>query len=102
MKKTDFQLDDELTSNFRNIKPQGTADLLHDRYDSVFRRNLMEPEPPLVGAGKKRVQKAVYKWHKQGGSFTKKLSKETAKKRQRLDEQMAGKGGLLKNDLILI
>lgn len=43
MKKTDFQLEDELSGNLRTIKPMGPADLLIDRYDSIYRRNMIEP-----------------------------------------------------------
>jgi hypothetical protein len=52
----------------------GPADLLVDRYDSVFRRNLIEPEAPFDG-DKKRNRKAKYKWHGRGGEFSKKLHK---------------------------
>ena len=56
MKKTEFQTEDLLSGSLRAIKAhKGTAaDLLVDRYDSIFRRNLMELEVPL-NADKKRV-----------------------------------------------
>ena len=53
MKKTDFQTENELTGNLRTIKPMGIDHLLHENYDSVFRRNLLEPEAP-EGTDKKR------------------------------------------------
>ena len=48
MKKTDFQLEEELAPTLRQLKPQGTDDLLRDRYDSVFRRNFIELDAPTV------------------------------------------------------
>ena len=50
----------------------GNADLLVDRYDSVFRRNLIEPEAPL-DADKKRIKKAKYKWHAKVGEVAGKI-----------------------------
>lgn len=50
MRKTDFQTEDELSGSLRTIKAKATpADLLLDRYDSVFRRNLLAPDVPLGG-----------------------------------------------------
>ena len=100
MKKTDFQTENELSGNLRSIQPKGVADLLLDNYDSIFRRNLLEPEAP-EGADKKRQRKAKYKWHNKVGQVAEKLNKKNQKKRQKLDEQETGKG-FLKNDLILI
>ena len=45
MRKTDFQTEEELSGNLRTLKPQGKGDLITERYDSIFRRNLMEYEP---------------------------------------------------------
>ena len=66
MRKTDFQLEEELSSNLRNVKPKGPADLLQDRFDSVFRRNMLAPEAPSTES-KKRFLKAKYKWHSSKG-----------------------------------
>ena len=46
MRKTDFQMEDELSGSLRQLKAQGQDDLLRDRYDSVFRRNLVELDAP--------------------------------------------------------
>ena len=80
MRKTDFQMEDELAGNLRTIKPHGPGDLLFDRYDSVFRRNMIEPEMPTT-ENKKRVDKAKFKWHNKGGKAAEKLNKHTIKKR---------------------
>lgn len=61
-----------MTGNLRGIKPLGTADMIVDRYDSIFRRNLMEPEAPADG-DKKRVRKAKYKWHNKAGEYARKI-----------------------------
>jgi len=76
MRKTDYQTEEELAGSLRTIKAKATpADLLVERYDSVFRRNLIEPEMPL-GGDKKRNRKAKYKWHNsKGGTGAEKLDK---------------------------
>jgi len=50
-------LEKELTGNFRQVRPQGPGDLLAERYDSIFRRNLLEPLAP-IGENKKRANKS--------------------------------------------
>ena len=61
MRKTDFQMEEELAPSLRQLKAQGTDDLLRDRFDSVFRRNLVELDAPTV-AEKKRQLKRSYKF----------------------------------------
>lgn len=56
------------------------ADLLVENYDSIFRRNLLEPEAP-EGADKKRQRKAKQKWHNKVGVMAEKLNKKNQKKR---------------------
>jgi hypothetical protein len=77
MRKTDFQTEEELAGSLRTIRSKATpADLLVDRYDSVFRRNLVEPEAP-IGGDRKRNRKAKYKWHNsKGGTGAEKLDKK--------------------------
>lgn len=60
MKNTEFQLEEELAANLRQTKPLGNENLLRDRFDSVFRRNLVEPDAPTAGE-KKRQKKQKYK-----------------------------------------
>jgi hypothetical protein len=55
-------MEDELSGNLRTLRPLGTADLITERFDSVYRRNLLEPEP-LINADKKRNRKVKYKYH---------------------------------------
>lgn len=54
--------------------------MIHDNFDSIFRRNLMEPDMP-EGADKKRQRKAKYKWHNKVGEGAVKLKKKNEKKR---------------------
>ena len=46
-------MEDELAPTLRQLKVQGTDDLLRERFDSVFRRNLIELDAPTK-AEKKR------------------------------------------------
>ena len=103
MRKTDYQTEEELAGSLRTIKAKATpADLLVERYDSVFRRNLIEPEMPL-GGDKKRNRKAKYKWHNsKGGTGAEKLDKQNQKKKQELEQKANIGPSMLKNDIILI
>lgn len=42
MKKTEFQLESELAGTLRQVRPYGRDDFLRDRFDSVYRRNLLD------------------------------------------------------------
>ena len=42
MKKTDFQMEDELAGSLREVKPVGKDDFLRDRFDSVYRTNKLD------------------------------------------------------------
>ena len=42
MKKTDFQMEEELAGSLRQVKILGKDDFLRDRFDSVYRRNLLD------------------------------------------------------------
>jgi len=83
MRKTDFQLEDELAGSMREVKAMGQSDLLRERFDSVFRRNMVELDAPTTFE-KKRQKKAQFKWRKRqgeamGGTVAKKLSKKLKK-----------------------
>lgn len=103
MRKTEFQTEEELTGSLRNIRVKATpADLLVERYDSVFRRNLLEPEVPL-GGDRKRQRKAKFKWHNsRGGTGAEKLDKKNKKTKAQIDQKLTTGPSMLKNDLILI
>jgi hypothetical protein len=103
MRKTDFQTEDELAGSLRTIRAKATpADLLIDRYDSVFRRNLIEPEMPL-GGDKKRNRKGKYKWHNsKGGTGAAELHEMNLEAKKRAEVKSASGPSMLKNDIILI
>ena len=105
MRKTDFQLEDELAGSMREVKAMGQSDLLRERFDSVFRRNMVELDAPTTFE-KKRQKKAQFKWRKRqgeamGGTVAKKLSKKLKKQQADLDTRQ-GKQSFLKDDIILI
>ena len=98
-------MEDELAGSIREIKPVGQADLLRERFDSVFRRNLVEPDAPWE-FDKKRQKKQKYKFKARqgaafGGTVSERLMKKTRKGRQQLDD-LQGKQDFLRDDLILI
>ncbi len=102
MKKTDFQLEDELAPSLRQLKALGTDDLLRDRFDSVFRRNMIELDAPTE-AEKKRQRKLKYKYRERqgaayGGTLAAKLARKNDKQKRKLNESKS----FLKDDLIMI
>ena len=103
MRKTEFQTEEELAGSLRTIRSKATpADLLVDRYDSVFRRNLVEPEAP-IGGDRKRNRKAKYKWHNsKGGSMAEKLDQQNKKHKEEMEARHNVGPSMLKNDIILL
>ena len=103
MRKTDFQMEDELAPSLRQLRAQGTDDLLRDRFDSVFRRNLVELDAPTV-AEKKRQLKRSFKFQARRsqayGNMATKLAKKNAQKKRANDDKESH--NFLKNDMILI
>jgi hypothetical protein len=76
--------------------------LLVERYDSIFRRNLIEPEMPL-GGDKKRSRKGKYKWHNsKGGTGATAMAKENSERKLKNTAKAASGPSMLKSDLILI
>ena len=105
MQKTDFQLEDELAGSLRQLKAQGHDDLLRDRFDTVFRKNLIELEDPELMKKRRRDMKKIYKFkQRQGGvygSVVEKLHKKNQKKAKEIKEKQ-NKEGFLQDDLIFI
>ena len=64
-RKHDYQLEDDLSGNLRQMKPLGNGNLLDDRFDSIFRRNLLEPNAH-DNLDKKRIRKIKYKFSTRG------------------------------------
>jgi hypothetical protein len=83
-KKPDFQLEEDLAENLRKMKPLGNDMLLLDRFDSVFRRNLIEPDAPTMGE-KKRMRKQKYKFVNKIGSTEQELKRAVDELKEKND-----------------
>lgn len=78
--------------------------MLRERFDGVFRRNLVELDAP-TRADKKREQKRLYKFKERqgaafGGTAAQKLARKTEKVKRRNDDKESN--AFLKHDLIMI
>ena len=72
------------------MKPLGNATLLDDRFDSIFRRNLLEPNAH-DNLDKKRIRKIKYKINQRGvGNKTKELAIVNAESKRRNDIREKG------------
>ena len=104
MHKTPFQMEDELAGSLRQVKPIGTDDFFRERFDSVYRRNLLDVVDTVHEQEKKRKIKAAYKFkQRQGaayGTLAEKLDKKNKKKAAEIDAR--SKRGFLQDDLILL
>uniref|UniRef100_A0A7S3FY67 Ribosome biogenesis protein NOP53 n=1 Tax=Strombidium rassoulzadegani TaxID=1082188 RepID=A0A7S3FY67_9SPIT len=86
MRKEDFQMDEDLAENLRKIKPLGNDRLLQDRFDSIFRRNLIEPDAPTQNE-KKRVRKLQFKMVNKLGSKEEELYEKNLALKKKNDEK---------------
>jgi len=71
-RKSEYQLEEDLSGNLRRMRPVGNDYLIEDRFDSIFRRNLVEPDAP-TNADKLRQKKTKFKWRDPVGQKTKEL-----------------------------
>ena len=94
-------MQEELAGNLRQLKPLGSGLLLQDRFDSVFRRNLVEPDAPTQNE-KRRQRKQRYKTTQQVGSVTRELHNETQELKKRNDQREKGKKDFVNDDVIMI
>lgn len=88
----------------RQVRGIGKDDLLREHFDSVFRRNLVEPDAPRE-ADKKRYRKAQYKFKDRNSTAYGTLSKKLDKKNKKLkdkNDKLENKKGFLKDDLIYL
>ena len=85
------------------MKPLGTSQLLEERFDGIFRRNLLAPEAK-EGDDRKRNKKAYFKYHKSKAEKdqTVKMAEENQKRRDENKKKGMGKDKMMKSDLILI
>ena len=104
MRKTDFQLEEELSGSLRQLKPQGQDDLLREHFDTRFRLGQVELDAPTKSE-KKRSVKAQFKFKERRGgvygTLAEKLQKKNEKARKDYEEKK-NKSGFLNQDLILI
>ena len=100
-RKTDYQLEEELSGNLRQLKPLGGDLLLQDRFDSIFRRNLVEPDAPAQNE-KKRQRKLKYKMYSAIGTTVADLHASTQELKRKNDEKEKGLKHLLNSDVIQI
>lgn len=105
-RKTDFQLEDELAGNLRQMKPLGNDYLLEDRFDSIYRRNLVEPDAPNQ-ADKKRQRKMKYKMYNKLGTVAGDLHEKNQALKKKNDQRAKGLNKkamkeLVSSDVIMI
>ena len=100
-RKQDFLLEDDLSGNMRQMKPLTNDQLLQDRYDSVFRRNLVEPNEEVYDA-RRNKHKRAYKFFNPVGETAKKMNVENLALKARNDEVEKGMKKQLASDVIII
>ena len=100
-RKLDYQLEDELSGSLRQMRPLGNDMLLEDRFDSIFRRNLVEPDAPTQNE-KRRQRKAKYKMVSKLGSVAADLHAETQVLRQKNDAKQKGFKQVIDQDDVII
>ena len=101
-RKQDFQLEDDLSGNLRQLKPIGNASLLGDRFDSIFRRNLVEPDAPTQNE-KRRQRKLKFKMINARGTKAERLYKENMELKAKSEEMARGAKQFRDNsDVIMI
>lgn len=83
------------------MRPIGNEFLLEDRFDSIYRRNLIEPDAPTLGE-RKRQRKLKYKMANRLMTKAEEMHIETAALKKRNDEAMKGIKQLVKQDVIVI
>jgi hypothetical protein len=83
------------------MKPLGSDNLLVDRFDSIYRRNLVEPDAPTQNE-KRRQKKLRYKMVDRIGNVCKDLHEENLKLKKRNDQREKGASDFIKDDVIII
>ena len=85
----------------RQMRPLGNDELLQDRFDSIFRRNLVEPDAP-TNAEKRRQKKQKWKMVSKLGPKAAELHKENQAAKKRNDAKQKGFKQIANDDLIMI
>ena len=98
-------MEDELAGSLREAKPLGKDDFMRDRFDSVYRRNMLDVIDVVHEAEKKRRVKASFKFKQRSGvaygSVAATLDKRNKKHKAQLDSRER-KTGFLQDDLIML
>jgi len=103
MKKTDFQMEDELAGSLREVKPVGKDDFLRDRFDSVYRTNKLDTIDHVWIAEQKRKDRSKYRIRNRAnlyGTVAAKLDRKNKKRKAEYDAE--NKKGFLMDDLIML
>jgi len=100
-RKLEYQLQEELAGNLRTMKPLGNDLLIEDRFDSLFRRNLVEPDAPTQGE-KRRQRKAKYKNHNPQGQHAREMHAEVEAHKKRNDQRERGIKSFKNDDVIML
>ena len=86
------------------MRAVGKDDFLRDRFDSVYRRNMLDVVDTVHEGEKKRKLKTAYKFKQRSGvaygDVTAKLKRKNDKKQAELDAR--SKQGFLQDDLIML
>lgn len=93
-----------MAPSLRQVKHQGNDDMLRERFDSIFRRNMIELDAPSKEY-KRRDQKRQVKFKNRrgvqfGGTVSASLASENAKLKQNNRDKESKQ--FLQNDMILI
>jgi hypothetical protein len=83
------------------MRPLGSEILLADRFDSVFRRNLVEPDAP-TNQDKRRQRKLKFKMHQKMGTKSKEIHADTAALKRKNDDREKGLKNVVNSDVIMI
>lgn len=83
------------------MRPLGNDNLLIDRFDSIYRRNLVEPDAPTQGE-KRRQRKQKYKMISKLGPKAVEMKHETDELRKRNDAKAKGFKKIANDDVIMI
>jgi hypothetical protein len=83
------------------MKPIGNDLLLQDRFDSIFRRGVIEPDAP-TNAEKKRQRKAKYKMVSRITNKAAELKQQNDELKRKNDLREKGIKHQVKDDVIMI
>ena len=100
-RKDDFQLEEDLAGNLRQIKPVGNDTLLQERFDGIFRRNMVELDAPTMQE-KKRQRKVQYKMYQKVGTKARELHEANQELKRQNDMKEKSFKKQKNDDMIMI